>query len=135
MQYESGQRLNRHLFHDAAAMNLNTAASVEEVRTLVLRTGYPASRLQLVPGRVEDTIPDAAPETIALLRLDTDWYASTRHELEHLYPRLSGAGILIVDDYGHWEGARQATDEYLTELDRPLFLSRVDYTVRMAVKT
>ena len=120
---------------DAAAMNLRTAPSVEEVRTLVLQAGYPASRLQLVPGRVEDTIPEAAPEAIALLRLDTDWYASTRHELVHLYPRLSANGILIVDDYGHWKGARQATDEYLAQLDRPLFLSRVDYTVRIAVKT
>ena len=63
-------------------------------------------------GPVEETLPAAAPERIALLRLDTDWYESTRHELEHLYPRLSTGGVLIVDDYGHWDGARRAVDEY-----------------------
>lgn len=119
---------------DAPAMNLQVAPSIDDVRGLVLGTGYPADRVRLVPGRVEETIPAAAPETIALLRLDTDWYESTRHELAHLYPRLSSGGILIVDDYGHWQGARAATDEFLEQLDRPLFLSRVDYTVRLAVK-
>lgn len=119
---------------DPSAMNLHVAPSPDEVRRLVLASGYPSERLHLVPGRVEDTIPDAAPGTIALLRLDTDWYESTRHELEHLYPRLSSGGILIIDDYGHWQGARQATDEYLARLDRPPFLARVDYTVRIAVK-
>jgi len=119
---------------DPSAMNLHVAPSTDDVRGLVLGTGYPSDRLHLVPGRVEDTIPDAAPGEIALLRLDTDWYESTRHELEQLYPRLSSGGILIIDDYGHWQGARQATDEYLARLERPPFLSRVDYTVRIAVK-
>ena len=119
---------------DPSSMNLPVAPSPEEVRRLVLASGYPPERVHLVPGRVEDTVPGAAPDTIALLRLDTDWYESTRHELEHLYPRLSSGGILIIDDYGHWQGARQATDEYLAQLDRPPFLARVDYTVRLAVK-
>jgi O-methyltransferase len=81
---------------------------------------------------VEQTIPDAAPERIALLRLDTDWYSSTRHELEHLYPRLAPGGVLIVDDYGHFAGARKAVDEYFAQ--EPVLLVRVDYTGRMAVK-
>ena len=119
---------------DASAMNLDVAPSAERVRDLVLTSGIAAERLHLVSGRVEQTIPDSAPEQIALLRLDTDWYESTRHELEHLYPRLSPGGILIIDDYGHWEGARQATDEYLGQLERQPFLARVDYTVRIAVK-
>ena len=119
---------------DPTAMNLDAAPSADRVRALVLTSGYPPDRLQLVQGRVEDTLPDAAPAEIALLRLDTDWYESTRHELEQLYPRLAPGGILIIDDYGHWNGARQATDEYLAQLDRPPFLSRVDYTVRLAVK-
>ena len=85
-------------------------------------------------GKVEDTVPAQAPESIALLRLDTDWYASTRHELQHLYPRLATGGVLIVDDYGHWQGCRQAVDEYFaSDPARPL-LARIDYTGRMAVK-
>ena len=107
---------------------------VENVRAAVLSTGYPAERVHMVEGRVEDTVPGAAPAEIALLRLDTDWYESTRHEMEHLYPRLSAGGVLLLDDYGHYEGARQAVDEYLEAHDERLLLNRVDYTGRIAVK-
>ena len=62
--------------------------------------GYPRERLHFVQGPVEETLPGSAPESIALLRLDTDWYSSTKHELEHLYPRLVPGGVLIIDDYG-----------------------------------
>ncbi len=104
------------------------------VRETVLATGYPPERLRFVRGPVEQTIPGHAPVEIALLRLDTDWYGSTRHELEHLYPRLAEAGVLIIDDYGHWEGARQAVDEYFASHGAPLLLNRIDYTGRIAVK-
>jgi O-methyltransferase len=104
------------------------------VRERVESTGYPTERIHLVEGMVEDTLPDHAPERIALLRLDTDWYASTKHELLTLYPRLTDGGVLIVDDYGHYEGARRAVDEYFGERDRAPLLSRIDYTGRMAVK-
>jgi O-methyltransferase len=69
-----------------------------------------------------------------VLRLDTDWYASTRHELEQLYPRLSPGGALILDDYGHYEGARRAVDEYFEARGERLLLNRIDYTGRVAVK-
>jgi len=105
-----------------------------DVRDRVLSTGYPPERLHFVRGRVEDTIPAQAPEAIALLRLDTDWYESTRHELVHLYPRLAGGGVLIVDDYGHWQGSRQACDEYFARDAPPLLLGRIDYAARMAIK-
>lgn len=107
---------------------------IDEVRRNMRATGYPEDRVVLVAGRVEQTIPDAAPEQIALLRLDTDWYESTRHELVHLYPRLSVGGVLIIDDYGHWEGARRAVDEFIEEHRLKLLLSRIDYTGRLAVK-
>jgi hypothetical protein len=108
--------------------------AADEVRAAVLSTGYPAERVHLVEGRVEDTLPGSAPDAIALLRLDTDWYESTKHELVHLYPRLSPGGVLILDDYGHYEGARRAVDEYFeAEGGRPL-LSRIDYTGRLGVK-
>lgn len=106
----------------------------EEVRTALLSTGYPASRLHLVEGRVEETLPAAAPDAIAVLRLDTDWYESTRHELEQLYPRLSPGGVLILDDYGHYEGARRAVDEYFAAAGGRPLLTRVDYTGRVGVK-
>src|SRR5437867_1862945 len=83
---------------------------------------------------VEDTIPQHAPERIALLRLDTDWYESTKHELEHLYPRLAPHGVLIIDDYGHWVGAKQAVDEYFATQKLKPFLNRLDYTGRLVIK-
>jgi O-methyltransferase len=107
---------------------------LEEVRANLARTGHPAERAVLVQGKVEDTIPATIPERIALLRLDTDWYESTRHELEHLYPRLVPGGVLIIDDYGYWKGARQAVDEYFARTGEPLLLNRIDFTGRIAIK-
>jgi O-methyltransferase len=108
---------------------------LEDVRANLLSTGYPADRIRFVPGRVEETIPAQAAAEIAILRLDTDWYGSTRHELEHLFPRLAVGGVLIIDDYGHWQGARRAVDEYLATTGARLFLARIDYTARLAIKT
>jgi hypothetical protein len=109
-------------------------APIDQVREAVLGVGYPEDRIHFVQGRVEDTVPANAPAEIALLRLDTDWYSSTKHELVHLYPRLARGGVLIVDDYAYWQGARQAVDEYIEESELSLLLSRIDYTARMAVK-
>ncbi|MFL5382969.1 MAG: TylF/MycF/NovP-related O-methyltransferase [Longimicrobiaceae bacterium] len=107
---------------------------LDEVKANLARTGYPADRVVYVQGKVEDTIPGTRPERIALLRLDTDWYASTRHELEHLYPALVPGGVLVLDDYGAWQGARHATDEYFAGRGLPLLLNRIDETGRIAVK-
>lgn len=109
-------------------------SSLAEVEQNVLLTGYSRDRVRLVQGKVEQTIPGQVPEQIALLRLDTDWYESTYHELKHLYPRLVKAGVLIIDDYGFWQGARQATDEYFAELATPVLLCRIDATGRLMLK-
>lgn len=98
-------------------------AGIDVVREGMESTGYPVERIHYHPGMVEDTIPDQAPQQIALLRLDTDWYASTRHELEHLWDRLTPGGILLIDDYGDWEGARKAVDEWLEKSGLTLFLA------------
>ena len=97
-------------------------ASLDDVKQGMAETDYPAEKIFYHQGRVEETIPGEAPERIALLRLDTDWYESTRHELDHLYDRLSPGGVLIIDDYLYWEGARRATDEWLDETGKTLFL-------------
>lgn len=108
------------------------AASLQDVQANLASTGYPAAQLHYQRGKVEDTIPATLPGRIALLRLDTDWYESTRHELQHLYPLLAPGGVLIIDDYGHWQGARRAVDEYFA--GTPVFLHRVDYTARLLIK-
>jgi hypothetical protein len=110
-------------------------ATLDDVKQNVAKTGYPADRIHYVQGDVLKTIPATLPSGIALLRLDTDWYESTKHELVHLYPLLNQHGILIVDDYGHYKGARQAVDEYFAEQRHVPFLQRIDYTGRCLVKT
>lgn len=107
----------------------------DDVRAALLQTGYPQARLHFVKGPVEATIPATLPQQLALLRLDTDWYESTRHEMQHLYPLLQQSGVLIIDDYGHWQGCRKAVDEYFAaDAVTPAMLHRVDYTGRIAIK-
>ena len=117
------------------AANVWAYAPEDDVRTNMAATEYPEDMVRFVAGKVEETIPAQAPEQIAILRLDTDWYESTRHELEHLWPRLQPGGVLIIDDYGHWQGARRATDEFFAAQGTPILLARLDYTGRIAVKT
>lgn len=107
---------------------------LSEVKTNVLSVGYPEEKFHFIEGKVEDTIPGSIPDRIALLRLDTDWYESTKHELIHLFPRLSPRGVIIIDDYGHWHGARQAVDEYIAENDIHIFLNRIDNSGRIGIK-
>jgi hypothetical protein len=97
-------------------------------------TSYSSERIHFIKGLVEETVPNLAPPKIALLRLDTDWYASTKHELEHLYPRLAIGGVLIIDDYGYWQGSQKAVDEYFESIEFPPYLSKIDYTGRLCVK-
>ena len=113
--------------------NVWAVAGLEDVREGMAETGYPSERVHFHQGLVEDTIPAGAPEHIGLLRLDTDWYASTRHELEHLYDRVPAGGVIVFDDYGFWEGARQAVDEFLAARGEPLLLMPMA-SGRIAVK-
>ena len=106
---------------------------IEEAKANMSKTGYPMENIILVKGKVEETLPGTMPSKISLLRLDTDWYESTKHELIHLYPLLEKHGVLIVDDYGAWQGTRKATDEYFTSIPNT-FLGRIDYTGRIVIK-
>ena len=128
-----GNTAERLLNDPSLAGDITAVAHLDEVRRNMASTKYPESQIHYIEGKVEDTIPAMAPDQIALLRLDTDWYESTRHELEHLFPRLVSGGVLIVDDYGHWKGARQAVDEYLDSTGIRLLLCRIDFTGRIAV--
>ena len=110
-------------------------ATEEDVLANISATKISLEQVHLIKGKVEDTIPHRSPKSnISLLRLDTDWYASTKHELIHLYPVLSAKGVLIIDDYGHWQGCRKAVDEYFSESGNRKLLHRIDYTGRILIK-
>ena len=96
-------------------------ASLDEVRQNLATTQYNFNRFKFVEGKVEETIPGTLPDEISILRLDTDWYESTKHEMIHLFPRLVSKGVLIVDDYHTWSGSRKAVDEYLATANVPIF--------------
>ena len=114
--------------------NVWCVAGRSDVEANVRSTGYPFEHFRFVEGDVAVTLGEAVPERIALLRLDTDWYESTRVGLEVLYPRLAVGGVCILDDYGHWQGARQAVDEYFERLGHRPFMHPIDYSGRVFIK-
>jgi O-methyltransferase len=118
-----------------AAEQLWARASLDDVRKAFAEVGYPQSKIHFIRGLVQETLPKQAPDRVSILRLDTDWYESSRHELVHLYPRLVPGGILILDDYAWWNGVRTAVDEYFEEHPPAPFLVRIDDSgARVAVK-
>jgi hypothetical protein len=92
------------------------------------------SHTQLVQGLFQDTVPTADVQTIAVLHLDGDWYESIKVCLDHLYDRVQPGGVIQIDDYGHWEGARKAVDEFVAARSLPVRLRYLDYTGRQFVK-
>ena len=115
--------------------NVWCVADLDDVTANITSTGYPLSHVTFVKGDVAVTLHEEAPESIALLRLDTDWYESTKVGLEVLYPRVQPGGVCILDDYGHWQGARKAVDDYFDQQGfRPL-MHPIDFSGRIFLKT
>ncbi len=128
-----GSPAERLLATSSRGSKVWAVASLDDVREAFASVPYPPERVHFVKGLVEDTVPAAAPDRISILRLDTDWYGSTRHELEQLYPRLSAGGVLLIDDYGYWQGSRRAVDEFIERTGARLLLQRMS-SGRVAVK-
>jgi len=114
--------------------NVWCVAGRSDVEANMGSTGYPMERITFVEGDVAQTLLTSAPSSIALLRLDTDWYESTKVGLEVLYPKLAVGAVCILDDYGHWEGARKAVDEYFAEHGPRPFMHPIDYSGRVFLK-
>lgn len=111
-------------------------ASLEDVQNNCEKSGLKLEDFRFVKGDVSKTLLKKRniPNKISVLRLDTDWYESTKLELEILYPIINVGGVLIIDDYGHWEGARKAVDEYFSVVDYKPLLNVIDHTGRCAIK-
>lgn len=109
-------------------------AALDEVKRNMRSTGYPAEKLVFRKGPVEETLRDAKPHAVSILRLDTDWYESTLVELHQLWPKLVRSGVLIIDDYGWWKGQRDAVDEFFGSMQPSPYLSRVDVAGAIVIK-
>jgi O-methyltransferase len=129
----AAESFNKYKFENAVGSDW-CFSSLEEVKSNMESTGYPPSNIHYVKGKVEDTLPGRVPDAIALLRLDTDWYESTRCEMVHLFPRLHVGGILIVDDYLGWQGAHEAVNEYLRDHKVRLYLDPTGHSAVVGVK-
>ena len=109
--------------------------SLEQVKENISKTEYPADKIKFVVGNVINTIPKNIHENISLLRLDTDFYDSTKVELEYLFPRVVKGGIIILDDYGGFTGVKKATDEYLKKNHLYPLLVRSSFKERVFIKS
>ncbi len=117
-------------------LSFNCYSSLDEVKKNInLAAGENSlESINLIEGKVENTlkINKNLPEKISILRLDTDWYESTKIELEILFPKLSNGGILIIDDYGQWKGSRKAVDEFF--FNKNVVMNYVDFSCRVIIK-
>lgn len=116
--------------------DMNVGPLADNKRLLESEIGYPKGLLNYHVGWFKDTLPKIAPTSgpISLLRLDGDWYDSTKICLEHLYSKVVRGGVVVIDDYGHWEGCRKAVDEFLLRLGEPVLMNHIDYSGRCWVK-
>ncbi|MBB6692217.1 class I SAM-dependent methyltransferase [Cohnella xylanilytica] len=131
----NGTSLFRDDWNELGEVDFKKNYSTEDnVLQQLYSTGYPRDKIITVKGKVEETIPQTVPGNIALLRLDTDWYVPTYHQFVHLYPLLVQKGVLIVDDYGVLRGAREATDQYFEENNINILMTKVNMSVRFAIK-
>lgn len=114
--------------------NLWGVCSLENVKKNILENVNNMKNIKFIKGRVENTLnlDSNLPDKISLLRLDTDWYSSTKKELEVLYSKVSSGGIIIIDDYGHWGGSKKAVDNFF--LNKYVWMHYVDYACRLIIK-
>jgi len=108
-------------------------ATLDEVRGLFERLNL-ASDVTLVKGLFEETLPVTPIPSIAVLHIDGDWYQSVKACLESLYNRVVPGGVIQLDDYGYWRGARKAVDEFLKSRGIEAPLRRLDYSGRFLIK-
>ena len=107
---------------------------IEEVKSVIAKSEYPASNIRFIKGKVEDTLQKETPEQIAMLRLDTDFYESTKVEMDILYPKVSPGGLILLDDYYKWQGSKKAVDEFIETNKICIFWSRIDSNSAIGVK-
>lgn len=116
------------VFASSVLDQVKCESPLQEVKSILSNSRYPSEKIRFVIGDICQTLLDETnvPEKISLLRLDTDWYESTKIELEVLWEKLVPGGILIIDDYGHWQGCRKAVDKFFKDKNQKI--NQIDYT-------
>ena len=109
-------------------------ASLDDVKNNFSKIGLLSANVEFIQGDVLQTLNQTIPDKISVLRLDTDWYESTKKEMDVLYKRIVPKGVFMVDDYGHWGGSKKAVDEYFEKNSNRPFLHYIDYTGRLGLK-
>ncbi|NQT04491.1 MAG: class I SAM-dependent methyltransferase [Dehalococcoidia bacterium] len=102
--------------------------SVDAVKEILNQLSIPENRVHIIEGWFEETFPSVKTNKVALLHIDADWYESVKLCLEKFYDSVCPGGFIALDDYGHWEGCRRATDEFLKKRSLDIKLVRVDDT-------
>lgn len=114
--------------------NVWAYSSIDDVTDFVAQLDYPNENFHLIKGDVMQTLEEDLPDNISLLRLDTDWYESTKKELQKLYPLVTHGGVIIIDDYGHWSGSKLAVNQFLEESSLKPLMNYIDYAGRLWIK-
>jgi len=115
--------------------NIWCHASTDDVETNFSNLGLLSENVKFVQGDILQTLDVTIPDKISVLRLDTDWYESTKKEMDVLYERIDPNGVLMVDDYGHWAASKKAVDEYFSKNNNRPFIQYIDYTGRLGIKS
>lgn len=125
--------MNKEIKNQNLQHTIHAICSLDQVKNNIKKITKTNS-IKLIKGDVKKTlmINENLPKKISILRLDTDFYESTKIELEILYPKVQIGGILIIDDYGEWKGSKKAVDEYFK--DNIPFLHIVDQSCRYLIK-
>ena len=127
--------VSRYLSYQGINHNEWCYTSLQQVAKNFEKKGLLKENIHFVQGDVASTLTKTLLlEKISVLRLDTDWYDSTKIELEVLYPKLSIGGILVIDDYGSWQGCKTAVDEYFVKIGQRPYLESSGTTARVGVK-
>ena len=108
-------------------------APLDLVKANIESVGYDNDLINYVKGDVLQTLNETVPESISVARLDTDWYESTKKELEVLFPKVSKGGYIIIDDYYSWLGSKVATDEFLEKIRNRVEILSVNITGQVMV--
>jgi O-methyltransferase len=111
------------------------ASSEGAVRETFAAARVPFDRVHIVAGRFEETLPRFAPPPLVFLHVDCDWYASVKLCLSTLYDAVVTGGIVVIDDFGHWEGCRRAVEQFFAERGIQPTLIAIDYTSHYFVKS